>query len=531
MSKHLLGTLLPIQPEELCSAFAARAAKILLASSQVGRAQIATLAHCTDAPLFGTELEAVSAILQAQAKPPLQLAYQHSFLPLAMAFEAPHVGQLLLRDALLGPDHQAVKLLRASLHAFILKPGVCRSCLREQLQSLGMGIWLRQGMLLGWEMCLIHQEPIQRLCPDCARTDRARRLPLAPSARCLCGKSLRVDRHVAARESEWLEVAKDLQAVLAADPMRVNGPALQSLICQHGRSLASCDTAPGHCSCHREPDADLGAGNRLHLRGAGETSRARVVHGHGLSGSPLVNIMALRTLFGSARAALALLPVAGAASDPGKLPAAALQQTLTPDAERLALDQAMALALKARAPHLRLSDLELAWRDELTYLTLFASPWLTANFSSTERRQARWEVTDARYAQHVHDKAAALHRDLHAPPITMKLLLEGVVRYATYTTQRARLPKLVAALEAEAESGEAWKRRHLLIKLTDHPALATGALDLSSSEIDALTPTQLESKLIWITRRIREANTERGARKGAATPSQKSPARAGHGRR
>jgi hypothetical protein len=232
-----------------------------------------------------------------------------------------------------------------------------------------------------------------------------------------------------------------------------------------------------------------------------------------LSGSPLVNIMALRTLFGSARAALALLPVAGAASDPGKLPAAALQQTLTPDAERLALDQAMALALKARAPHLRLSDLELAWRDELTYLTLFASPWLTANFSSTERRQARWEVTDARYAQHVHDKAAALHRDLHAPPITMKLLLEGVVRYATYTTQRARLPKLVAALEAEAESGEAWKRRHLLIKLTDHPALATGALDLSSSEIDALTPTQLESKLIWITRRIREANTERGARK------------------
>jgi hypothetical protein len=94
-------------------------------------------------------------------------------------------------------------------------------------------------MLLGWEMCLIHQEPIQRLCPDCARTDRARRLPLAPSARCLCGKSLRVDRHVAARESEWLEVAKDLQAVLAADPMRVNGPALQSLICQHGRSLAS----------------------------------------------------------------------------------------------------------------------------------------------------------------------------------------------------------------------------------------------------------------------------------------------------
>ena len=535
MSKHLLGTLLPIQPEELCSAFAARAAENLFASSHVGKAQIATLMRCSDVPLFGTQLKEVHAILGGLTKPPLQLAHQHSFLPLAMAFEEPHVGQLLLRDALLGPGGRAVKLLRASLHSFNVRPGICLLCLREQLQSIGMGIWLRQGMLSGWEMCLTHQEPIRRLCADCARTSRKRRLPPAPSERCLCGKSLVVDKYVATHELEWLEVAKDIQSLLDRDPARVNGPALQALIRQQGISLSATYAMPGNLSHGGRPGPNLSPGGALRMRGAGETSVGRVVYGHGFSGSPIVNVVALRRLFGSVRAALALLPVSDevATGDTDNAPKTALQRELMPDAERLALDQAMALAIRKRSPHLRISDLELAWRDELTYLMLFATQWLTENFSSSERRQSRWEATDERCAQQVHDKAEALRQDLHAPRITMKLLLDGVVRYATYSTQRERLPKLAAALEAESESGEEWKRRHLLIKLTEHPALATGALDLSPGDIAELTPGQLESKLVWITRRIREANTAKtsGTRKGKARKRPTSPARGGHGRR
>lgn len=508
MSKHLLGNMLAIQPEELCSAYAARAARCLVAAGQIGQAQIAALFRCSDLPLFGTELEQLHAIIGSPlVPPPFQLAYQHSFLPMAMAFEEPHVGQLFLRDMLKGPGSRAVKLQRANLHSFCINPGVCLSCLQEQIEHVGIGIWLRSGMLKGWEMCLAHHEPIRRMCAACSEACRHRGLPPAPTEVCQCGKSLQVDKRVLTHEREWYEIAQDFQALLRVDPERVNGPTLQVLVREQGLILSANQAMPGDLLHGGESGPDLSPGNALRMRGAGETSAARVAYGHGFSGSPIVNVVALRRMFGSVRAAIALLgqadqKVTGAASTGVGQPF--LQVDRKPDVARLELDQTMVMALKKRLPHLRLSDLELAWRDELTYVDLHAPRWLRDQFACAERLQERWQATDEAWAQQVRRKAKAMRQDLHAPWITVKRLLDGVVRYATYQTQRGRLPKLVAALATEAETGEEWERRHLYIKLIDYAHLATGALDLSRSEIAALTREQVKSKLVYIDRKIRE---------------------------
>ncbi len=397
-------------------------------------------------------------------------------------------------------------------------PAVCRQCLREWERKKRPLHWVLLFALPGGEFCTRHKVPVSRACDRCQKltpqTRKRKWFGDLPGEACHCG--------LARQEIDWgdlgelaLGIAEDIQAILEG-----------GLDCYPSAEiLAAMSARAEHLGLQDWHDGDQRTRDLVHATGASrylfaanatgmENNRlVAALRGHELAGTPLVNVVAIRLLFGSLKDAVAHMERARKARGWKS------GDDMPVHERRLAVDEDYIAPLLALVGGMRERGILSSRRSNLindigafvTHVVAFAEEELSKALADPMQRSYRVEkrskcprrtevlriggLTDADVSQRVEQRAQSLQRAPFHPPRYVALLLQGVMHPTTYYTHRAQLPETTAALHRHLESREAYARRLYQAVATHQPERLRHGMPRTKRLIDEMSNAEIAAML------------------------------------
>ncbi|NUA30268.1 hypothetical protein [Cupriavidus basilensis] len=459
VSADAFGTFWPIEDGEVLGAHVARMSQGMFDGEAKRR-----LADLVEKPLLPhgvTEsLAAVPGALNA-----LDIALRHThlrwytvFAPTALARmiadDVLHADSVLRRWAV--PDTTSVR------HANQRAPGMCPACAMKQRKAGVVPFWTLLAATPGYEVCLDDGSPILHACDDCARDPLIEKFSHEPQRTCYCGAKRQ--RRKLSRNADFTRgVAEDIRDLLSG--MLDSYLAEEILMAMRERAGELKLVGENAEKKTKELLAPFQVGAYLQMvyRTPFHASLMLAMQGRRLSPTPLLNVIAIRALFGSLAGMKAVLDATigtdGRCATSRAWPA--YLDEVEPDRGRLAKILAVFDWLVEHGRVATMQDAAGAFAAEFNVALAYTESHVKATLDGYwgTKSSVPDGVDDIASAQAVALRATEMMSQPDHPRRTIGVLLGTVMHPVTYSRRKDILPELEKVVGRYYETKDQYHRR------------------------------------------------------------------------
>ncbi|MBP0621200.1 hypothetical protein [Cupriavidus consociatus] len=428
----VIGNAIALQPNELISAFVERIYRGATVTSNKAITDIRkSVVNASVGMVAG--LGRILPAFGELCPDPVSVSLGHTHLRLLTPFLGIGEAKLLTENAITGlistiGEPRKFQSYRASRNAAL---GACPECIREQEATRGFATWDTPPSVRGYNWCARHAAVVVHQCGACGLAYNYLDFGWTPALRCKCGKFM--GRRPPSRPCDFAQgIAYDIEQVLAGKLDGIYGEEVRAVMREGGERLRVFSGSPD------ERTVEL-----LEENGAREffEQNYRVVHryeklklvmiGNRFSGLPVVNLIASRLLYGSIDTLLSTILVKRAIANVAKSPMPGFATEYS-EGQRSAARLLIAETVVAHPdlPRRFLYENAIA---PITGIISMDAEWVNALAMQhhASRKALRQRRTDADLARRIEARAIAYQQNAHAPRITIKLLIKGILNVSS----------------------------------------------------------------------------------------------------